>query len=72
MRAMDLSSLPRPACQGTSSGCCWRNPTVQIEDGFAGEPRYLGGALDTREPPIEHSAIQFNIRRLLGKAEMSA
>jgi len=45
---------------------------VQIEDGFAGEPRYLGGALDTREPPIEHSAIQFNIRRLLGKAEMSA
>lgn len=45
---------------------------VQIEDGFAGEPRYLRGPLDSREPPFEQNAIQFNIRKLLEKAEVPA
>ena len=42
---------------------------VQVEDGFAREPRYLRGALDTREPPFGHNAIQFNIKSLLSRAE---
>ncbi|MRX50208.1 DUF3883 domain-containing protein [Paracoccus sp. S-4012] len=43
---------------------------VQVEDGFAREPRYVRGALDTREPPFEHNAIQFSIRSLLERAEV--
>ena len=42
---------------------------VQVEAGFAREPRYVRGALDTREPPFEQNAIQFNIKRLLERAE---
>jgi len=42
---------------------------VQVENGFAREPRYVRGALDTREPPFEHNAIQFSIKRLLERAE---
>ncbi|SKA31647.1 helicase-related protein [Consotaella salsifontis] len=42
---------------------------VEIEEGFAREPRYLRGALDTREPPFEQNAIQFNMKRLLERAE---
>lgn len=45
---------------------------VQIENGFAREPRYVRGALDTREPPFDHSAIQFSMRRLLERAEAPA
>ena len=45
---------------------------VQVEDGRAREPRYVCGALDTREPPFEHSAIQFTIKRLLERAEAPA
>ncbi|OYQ35726.1 RNA helicase [Sandarakinorhabdus cyanobacteriorum] len=45
---------------------------VQIESGFAREPRYVRGALDTREPPFDHNAIQFNIKRLLERAEAPA
>jgi superfamily II DNA or RNA helicase len=41
---------------------------VQVEDGIAREPRYVRGALDTREPPFEHNAIQFSIKRLLERA----
>ena len=42
---------------------------VPIKDGHAVEPRYLKGALDTREPPFDQNAIQFNIKRLLERAE---
>jgi len=42
---------------------------VLIEAGLAREPRYVRGALDTREPPFEQNAIQFNIKRLLDRAE---
>ena len=45
---------------------------VQVSDGYACEPRYLHGALDTREPPFGHSAIQFNIKSLLSRAEAPA
>ena len=43
---------------------------VQVEDGMAHQPRYVRGALDTREPPFEQNAIQFNIRRLLERSEV--
>lgn len=43
---------------------------VQVENGFAREPRYVRGALDTREPPFGHNAIQFNIKSLLERAEV--
>ena len=43
---------------------------VQVENGFAREPRYVCGALDTREPPFEHNAIQFSIKSLLERAEV--
>lgn len=45
---------------------------VQVDNGFAREPRYLRGALDTREPPFDQNAIQFNIKRLLDRAEAPA
>lgn len=45
---------------------------VQVENGFAREPRYVRGALDTREPPFEHNAIQFSIKSLLERAEEPA
>lgn len=41
---------------------------VQVEDGSAREPRYVHGALDTREPPFGHNAIQFNIKSLLERS----
>ena len=41
---------------------------VEVENGFAREPRYLQGALDTREPPFDQNAIQFNMKRLLERA----
>jgi len=43
---------------------------VQVENGFAREPRYVRGALDSREPPFEHNAIQFSIKSLLERAEV--
>ena len=41
---------------------------VQVKDGYAVEPRYLRGALDSREPPFDQNAIQFNIKKLLDRA----
>jgi hypothetical protein len=41
---------------------------VQVGDGFVSAPRYLRGALDTREPPFGHSAIQFKLADLLARA----
>jgi len=45
---------------------------VQVENDLAREPRYVHGALDTREPPFGHSAIQFSIKSLLERAEVPA
>ncbi|MCT8268025.1 helicase-related protein [Afifella sp. JA880] len=42
---------------------------VEVDNGFAREPRYVRGALDSREPPFEQSAIQFKIKNLLERAE---
>lgn len=38
---------------------------VEVDNGFAREPIYVRGALDTREPPFDQNAIQFDMRRLL-------
>ena len=43
---------------------------VEVTDGVAGEPRYVQGALDAREPPFDQDAIQFNLKRLLERAEV--
>ena len=43
---------------------------VEVSDGLAGEPRYVPGALDQREPPFDQTAIQFNLKRLLERAEV--
>jgi superfamily II DNA or RNA helicase len=43
---------------------------VQIEGGFAREPRYVRGALSDHEPSFEHTAIQFHLKRLLERAEV--
>jgi len=45
---------------------------VPVEAGFARQRRYVGGALDTREPPFEQNANQFTIRRLLDRAHAPA
>ena len=45
---------------------------VQVEAGFAREPRYVRGALAKHEPAFEHTAIQFNLKSLLERAEAPA
>ena len=45
---------------------------VKISDGSVGEPQYVRGALDKHEPPFEQTAIQFNLKRLLERAEAPA
>lgn len=42
---------------------------VQVGNGYTQTPRYVRGALDTREPPFGHNAIQFSIKSLLERAE---
>lgn len=42
---------------------------VQIEAGFAREPRYVRGALQDHEPSFEHTAVQFDLRKLLERAK---
>ena len=42
---------------------------VEVSNGFAGEPHYVRGALDEREPPFDQVSIQFNLKRLLARAE---
>jgi superfamily II DNA or RNA helicase len=42
---------------------------VQVEDGAARHPRYVRGPLSDHEPSFEHTAIQFNLARLLERAE---
>jgi hypothetical protein len=41
---------------------------VQIDQGFANEPRYVRGPLADHEPAFEHTAIQFNLKSLLQRA----
>ncbi len=42
---------------------------VEVVDGVGQTPRYVRGALDTREPPFGHNAIQFNLRIFDERAE---
>ena len=42
---------------------------VSVAGGFAHEPRYVRGALVNREPSFLETAIQFDLRRLLERAE---
>jgi superfamily II DNA or RNA helicase len=42
---------------------------VHVENGQAGAPRYVHGPLSDHEPAFEHTAIQFNLARLLERAE---
>ena len=42
---------------------------VEVSDDLTGEPCYVHGALDVREPPFDQDAIQFNLKRLLKRAE---
>ena len=41
---------------------------VQVENGFAREPRYVRGALSQHEPTFEQTAIQFDLKSLLERA----
>lgn len=41
---------------------------VHVDAGFAREPRYVRGPLAEHEPAFEHTAIQFNLNRLLERA----
>jgi hypothetical protein len=43
---------------------------VSVAGGFAHEPRYVRGALVEREPSFLETAIQFDLRRLLERAEV--
>lgn len=42
---------------------------VEVVDGVGQVPRYVRGALDTREPPFGHNAVQFGLRALDARAE---
>lgn len=42
---------------------------VSVNNGFAGEPRYVRGALQTHEPSFDVTAIQFNLKSLLERAK---
>ena len=43
---------------------------VQIDGGYAQVPQYVHGALQEHEPSFESTAIQFNLKRLLNRAEV--
>lgn len=45
---------------------------VAVADGFAHEPRYVRGPLVEREPSFLETAIQFDLRRLLERAQEPA
>jgi superfamily II DNA or RNA helicase len=42
---------------------------VEVDAGFAREPRYVRGSLSKHEPSFEHTAIQFDLKSLLERAE---
>ena len=43
---------------------------VEVNGGSAAAPRYVRGALDEREPRFDQDAVQFNLKRLLERAEV--
>ena len=43
---------------------------VEVEAGVAHSPQYIKGPLDVREPRFDQDAIQFNLKRLLSRAEV--
>lgn len=43
---------------------------VSVEHGFAHAPRYIRGPLQTHEPGFDVTAVQFNLRSLLDRAEV--
>lgn len=43
---------------------------VEVEAGVSHTPQYVKGPLDVREPRFDQDAIQFNLKRLLGRAEV--
>ena len=45
---------------------------VQVASGFAQAPRYVRGPLVEREPSFLETAIQFDLRRLLERAQEPA
>ncbi|MNI28375.1 hypothetical protein D3C73_821490 [compost metagenome] len=45
---------------------------VHVDNGFAREPLYVRGALQTHEPSFDVTAIQFNLKSLLERAEIPA
>ena len=45
---------------------------VHVGDGFVHQPRYVKGALDEREPPFGHTAVQFRLDELFAKAGVPA
>jgi hypothetical protein len=40
---------------------------VQVEDGAARDPSYVYGSLSDHEPSFEHTAIQFDLSRLMAR-----
>lgn len=42
---------------------------VEIHNGSAGKPRYVNGALDSRNPPFDQKSIQFDLNKLLERAK---
>ena len=45
---------------------------VRVDNGFAQKPKYVHGPLDDREPRFDQNAIQYNLNRLLERAEEPA
>tara|TARA_R110002124_G_scaffold183401_4_gene350811 strand:- start:39538 stop:43050 length:3513 start_codon:yes stop_codon:yes gene_type:complete len=45
---------------------------VHVDNGFARAPRYVRGPLDDRDPRFDQSAIQYDLKRLLERAEEPA
>ncbi len=41
---------------------------VNVRNGFADQPRYIHGALDERAPRFDQSAVQYNLKQLLGRS----
>jgi hypothetical protein len=44
---------------------------VQVSDAYVGEPRYLSGALSSRQPLLGCSAILIKIENLAARTEAS-
>ncbi|HCP81320.1 MAG TPA: RNA helicase [Octadecabacter sp.] len=42
---------------------------VEVDNGYAAQPRYILGALSDTEPAFDQTAIQYHLKRLLERAE---